>query len=129
MKWRMAVFFGTALLLIVATGCAALVPAERPASDGHALVLWMPGASGVQVLGDWNEWGGLESAGGLLNPDAGRMTCDGEGFWTVQAAPGLEAGRYRYSFLIDGWRWMADPGNPETAEYAGRTVSLMVISD
>jgi len=89
----------------------------------------MPGASSVQVLGDWNEWGGLESAGGLLNPDAGRMICDPEGFWTLQAGAGLEAGRYRYAFLIDGWRWMADPGNPETAVYAGRTVSLMVIAD
>jgi hypothetical protein len=129
MKKTMAAFCAAALLLIVATGCSALIPAERPSTGGDALILWMPGASGVQVLGDWNEWGGLESAGGLLNPDTGRMTCDEEGFWTLQAGEGLEAGRYRYAYLIDGWRWMADPGNPETAVYAGRIVSLMVIAD
>jgi 1,4-alpha-glucan branching enzyme len=129
MKWMIAGFCTAAILLIVATGCSALVPAERPSAGGDSLVLWMPGASGVQVIGDWNEWGGLESAGGLLNPETGRMTCDEEGFWTIPADQGLEAGRYRYSFLIDGWRWMADPGNPEAAEYAVRTVSLMVIAD
>ena len=118
-----------AALLILATGCAALAPAARPGSVSGTLMLWMPGASGVQVLGDWNGWGGLEEAGGRLDPDAGRMAGDGEGLWTLRVDDGLPAGRYRYAFLVDGWRWVSDPSNPETAEYAGRTVSLLVLGD
>ena len=118
-----------AILVIVATGCSALTPAGRPSNGFSGIVLWMPGASGVQLLGDWNEWGGLEAAGGLIHPGAGRMTCDSDGFWTLQEDPDPEPGRYRYAFLVDGWRWVADPCNPESAEYDGRGVSLLVISD
>lgn len=129
MRWISVLFLGISILLILATGCAALSPVSRPPAGRGSLVLWMPGASGVQVLGDWNEWGGLESSGGRLDPEVGRMTGNGEGLWTLQVGDDLEAGRYRYAFLVDGWRWTADPGNPEESVYAGMSVSLLVLGD
>jgi len=117
-----------AVALVILCGCSALVPMERPVVQAHTLMLWMPEAAGVQVISDWNEWGGFEAAGGLLDPAAGVMTCVEDGIWIYELND-LPSGRYRYSFLVNGYRWMVDPVNPETTKYKGRTVSVLVVSD
>ena len=118
----------TTIALVILTGCSALVPMERPSVSVRTLMLWMPEASGVQVVADWNDWSGLEAAGGSLDPSSGVMTDTGDGIWALEVGE-LPAGRYRYSFLVNGYRWVVDPVNPETAEYKGRTVSLLIVPD
>ncbi|OPL19528.1 MAG: hypothetical protein AVO35_10215 [Candidatus Aegiribacteria sp. MLS_C] len=124
MTGRMTV--GVSALLLCS--CGLMRPVERPQSEGVDLVLWMPGASSVQVLGDWNEWGGLVAAGGVIDPLAGMMSRNPEGFWTLDISH-LEGGSYRYSFLVNGHGWLRDPVNPLTSEFQGRTVSLVMIPD
>ncbi|MBN2586818.1 MAG: hypothetical protein JXA64_06145 [Candidatus Fermentibacteraceae bacterium] len=115
-------------LLTLLCGCGILTPVEKPAPDGRNLILWMPGASSVQVLADWNEWGGSVAAGGISNPSSGNMTRGENGFWTLDISH-LEGGSYRYTFLVNGHRWLRDRDNPLTAEFQGRTVSLIMVPD
>ena len=59
-------------------------------------------AQEVRVSGSWHGW-------------------DGPGLALTQAEPGvwrgdiprLPPGEYTYKFLVDGWRWLDDPGNPD----------------
>jgi 1,4-alpha-glucan branching enzyme len=59
-------------------------------------------AQEVRVSGSWHGW-------------------DGPGMPLAQAEPGvwrgdiprLPPGEYTYKFLVDGWRWLDDPGNPD----------------
>lgn len=113
----------SALILAALCGCSALTPAPLERTD--SLRLWYPGAATVQVVGDWNEWGGLTAAGGVLDPAAGLMEEDGDGFWTTGIT--LERGRYRYAFLVDGFIWTPDESNHLRAEFEGHEVSVMVI--
>lgn len=115
-------------ILILLTGCSLLVPMQKPDQTGDELVLWLPGASSVQVLGDWNSWGGLVSAGGVIDPVEGRMERNDEGFWTLDVSH-LPAGVYRYAFYVNGHRWMKDGTNPRTASFNGGTVSVLMVED
>lgn len=116
------------ILLIIVQGCSAFTPKSRASDAPCGFTLWMPGAVSVQLIGDWNEWGGIESAGGNLDPVAGRMSVNPNGIWEYEADPELPEGRYRYAFIIDGCDIIADPENPETSSYNGHTVSLLVIT-
>jgi 1,4-alpha-glucan branching enzyme len=111
----------SAALLLVS--CAALTPADTSGRDA-TLRLYRPGAAKVQVVGDWNDWGGTLIPGGVLDPDAGLMERDGDGWWVASPRPGR--GRHRYAFVIDGSVWIADPANPETARFGDRVVSVLV---
>ena len=120
------------LLIVIQTvlisGCSFFVPMEKPQEQGEQLLFWMPGAISVQVLSDWNEWGGIESAGGIIDPVIGRMKEQDNGFWTVDISE-LAAGSYRYAFLVNGYRWIRDLENPETAVFRDQVVSVILISD
>jgi hypothetical protein len=61
-----------------------------------------PDARSVALVGDWNGW----DAGVDLLVDH-----DGDGVWqtTIRLVPG---NGYRYQFLVDGERWVADPKSP-----------------
>ncbi len=113
--------------LVMFAACAALVPAGRP-DEPESITLWAPAAASVQLVGDWNEWGGLTSPGRVVDPAVGRMARDGDGNWTAPL-PDLPPGRYRYAFLLDGHEWIPDPMNPDVAGFEGMTVSLMTVSD
>jgi len=126
MKGKLGYLYAVALTTIC--GCGLLTPAERPVTRSRSLVLWMPGASSVQVLADWNEWGGLVSPGGVLDPSSGSMDRIENGFWTLDISH-LEGGSYRYSFLVNGRDWVRDRANPLTSEFQGRRVSLILIPD
>jgi 1,4-alpha-glucan branching enzyme len=116
------------LLAVLTSGCSLFVPMEKPLDQGCSLLLWLPGASSVQVIADWNDWGGLVSAGGIINPLAGAMNREDSGIWSLDIS-GLPAGVYRYSFYVNGYKWIKDPLNPETATFEGRTVSVVMVQD
>jgi hypothetical protein len=73
-------------------------------SDGVVFSVHDHGASVVQVLGSWDGW----SQPGLAVKQIET------GFWQTLPAP-LRAGRYEYKLLLNGNRWMDDPGNPRKA--------------
>ncbi len=123
---RRFITVAAAIALPALSGCGLLTPVERPPLETRSLVLWMPGASSVQVLADWNEWGGLVSPGGVIDPSSGSMTRTADGFWTLDISH-LETGSYRYVFLVNGHRWVRDGSNPLTADYLDETVSVIMI--
>lgn len=87
---------------------ATAVLASRASNSGQRLpiqfVLVAPDARSVSVAGSFNDW---DTAATRLRRDAG-------GVWTVSLP--LLAGRYTYSFVVDGTRWQADPTAPRSAD-------------
>jgi hypothetical protein len=105
-------------------------PAERPAvlampasvSGAPAAVQFVavaPGATSVTLVGDFNDW----------NVAATPMHAASEdGIWSVSLP--LPPGRYRYAFLVDGTRWMADPAAPAAADSDfGSTNSVVTVGE
>ena len=77
-----------------------------------------PSARSVALVGDFNDW---NSDSTPLRPAAG-------GLWTVTVP--LTAGRYTYTFVVDGERWMADPSAPPAPpDDAGRPSSVVTIGE
>jgi hypothetical protein len=74
----------------------------RPAEVQFVFV--EPAAAAVAVVGDFNDWD--PSAHPLERARAG-------GLWTVTIP--LTPGRHRYAFIVDGRRWVPDPGAPRAA--------------
>lgn len=104
--------------LALAAGIAAVVlspwrPGARPDAAAAArpdtavvqFVLVAPRAASVALVGDFNDWD--PAATPLSRAAAG-------GLWTVTVP--LAPGRYRYAFLVDGTRWVADPAAPRAAD-------------
>ncbi|MEN8208303.1 MAG: hypothetical protein ABFR50_03530 [Candidatus Fermentibacteria bacterium] len=116
------------LLSFMTAGCSLFIPMQKPVEQDSRLILWLPGAASVQVLSDWNDWGGSVAAGGIVNPAVGRMEKDETGLWTIDI-PGLPGGVYRYAFYVNGYKWMRDPVNPETALFESRTVSIIMVTN
>ena len=56
------------------------------------------------VLGDFNEW----------NPTRTPLVRHTDGTWSVTLS--LPPGRYRFSFLVDGQSWRADPARPSVPD-------------
>jgi hypothetical protein len=62
-----------------------------------------PASARVTLTGDFNDW------------DARRIPLQARaGEWTVTLR--LRPGRYRYAFVVDGSRWVADPRGAATAD-------------
>jgi len=78
-----------------------------------------PGAASVTLVGDFNDW----------NVAATPMHAASEdGIWSVSLP--LPPGRYRYAFLVDGTRWMADPAAPAAADSDfGSTNSVVTVGE
>ncbi|MGH7554793.1 MAG: isoamylase early set domain-containing protein [Longimicrobiales bacterium] len=72
-------------------------------------------ARSVSLVGDFNDWDA--SATPL------RMAATGD-VWSVTVA--LEPGRYAYSFVVDGARWVSDPARPNQRDQVS---SFLVIDD
>lgn len=84
----------------VAPGTVAVTPAAAPARPVR-FELVAPASSRVSVVGDFNDW----------DPQASPMMRAGQrGTWSVRLS--LPPGRYRYTFLVDGKRWVRDPAEP-----------------
>jgi len=76
---------------------------EQGAAASVTFVLVAPQARSVALAGDFNDW------------DASRvlMRREASGLWTVDVP--LTPGRYRYVFVVDGRRFVADPAAPRAA--------------
>ena len=93
----------------------ALVVAQPPVQTVQ-FVLRMPRARTVTLVGDFNDW---DTASTPLQKAAGDM-------WTVTIP--LTAGRYTYTFVIDGKRWVADPSAPRApADDFGQPSSVVTV--
>lgn len=79
--------------------------AVTAASSGVSFVIYAPGAQSVALVGDFNGW----------DTSATPLQLTGSGGAWVVTVP-LPPGRYRYAFLIDGARWLADPGAPRAPD-------------
>ena len=70
------------------------------------------------VVGDFNDWDPMATP---LRATAS------SGVWTVELR--LKPGRYHYSFLLDGQRWVRDPAEPPAAESDfGTPMSVLTVS-
>ena len=92
--------FGAALLQVPRSDTAPPGPLPTRAIE---LTLATSASSGVAVVGDFNDW----------DPQATMLTRRGDRWSTTLS---LRPGRYRYTFLVDGARWMADPNMVPSAD-------------
>ena len=84
------------------------------ASGGVTFALSAPSAGRVALIGDFNDW----------NPDAIPLQ-RGESQWSVTLK--LKPGRYRYSFVVDGSSWQADPRTPAAEDDFGTPTSVITV--
>jgi predicted anti-sigma-YlaC factor YlaD len=95
-----------AAVLVVAVGVGLGLRARAGAYLTVSFVLDTPGARTVAVVGDFTEW---QTTGYELS----RRASDGK--WEITMR--LRRDRsYTYGFVIDGERWIPDPGAPETVD-------------
>jgi len=80
-------------------------------------VLYAPGAHRVAVAGTFNQW---DRGAAPLVP-AGRS-----GVWTTTLA--LPVGQHQYAFVVDGARWVVDPGAPAVDDGFGRRNSVVAVT-
>jgi hypothetical protein len=119
LRWTLAsamAVSGLALLVVggVVAGGLTSTPGQSPSTAGAAhatasaaavapstmlvrLVVLQPGATTVQVAGDFNEW----------NPSRTSLEPIANGAWAVDIP--LKPGRYEYMFVVDGQQWIGDP--------------------
>ena len=113
--WRLAV----ALPLAVAAGLALMLRRDPPASpgDGRAAVAFHVSALAreVALVGDFNNW----------DPAANRLERHGRS-WNLTLR--LPPGRYRYAYLVDGQRWLPDPGLPAAGDDFGTPTSVITVA-
>jgi hypothetical protein len=88
--------FATAMTLVAAFFLLRPAPVISPGELQHRFVIYNPDVSKTEIVGDFTRWNPvpLEKIGS-------------SGYWSVTLK--LEAGEYRYSYLIDNNRQIADP--------------------
>jgi len=101
------------------------IPVVLPATDATAsaervvtrFVLVAPGATSVNVTGDFNSW----SREGIALEDL-----RGSGIWTGDIA--LPPGVHQYTFVVDGTEWVPDPSAVMHVDDGyGQTNSILVV--
>jgi Glycogen recognition site of AMP-activated protein kinase len=111
------------LLAPALAAAAALVLWLRPASPPPSLsaslvtvrfVLVAPEARQVSLAGTFNQW----------NPQATPLIRAGN-VWTATLT--LPAGQHQYAFVVDGARWVPDPGAPAVDDGFGRRNSVLTL--
>jgi anti-sigma factor RsiW len=80
-----------------AAGASGAVATSAASMTQVRLVVLQPGATTVQVAGDFNGW----------NPALTSLEQISDGAWAVTIP--LRPGRYEYMFVVDGHQWIADP--------------------
>ncbi len=96
----------------VAVGAAA---ASRPSVV--TFVLLAPEARSVAVAGDFDGWDRVRMP----------MRRAGSGLWSLEVP--LAPGRYRYAFILDGVRFVADPAAPPAVDDDfGQPTSVVTVS-
>ena len=99
---------------VVATASETAAPAA-PVQTVQ-FVLRAPRATSVTLVGDFNDW---DTASTPMQKAAGDL-------WTITIP--LTAGRYTYTFIVDGKRWVADPSAPSApADEFGQRSSVVTV--
>lgn len=95
--------------IVVGATLAALelrtAPGVTAAPRAVPFVLYAPDAGAVALVGDFNDWDTTATP---------LRATSSAGTWVVTVP--LAPGRYRYAFVIDGTRWLADPGAPRAPD-------------
>jgi len=106
LRWNLASALALSLVLVVTPLVWRSLPGRSPAPAGPhpavtliRFVLNAPGAERVSLAGDFNGWRSDEI---FLSDRTGR------GHFSTALL--LKPGRYAYMFVIDGTKWVADPG-------------------
>jgi hypothetical protein len=100
---RLVLPLAAAVAVLAGAGAAAiryLLPAQGAEVQVH-FSLEAPGACRVSLAGDFNGW-----QPGVLNLMPARRS----GTWEI-AIPLRKGSMYTYDFLVDGQRWIPDPGS------------------
>ncbi len=106
-----AAFIAAALALLL-VGCGGGIPAWKSAEGedagpkivegGVKFTISEPKAAKVTIAGDFNDWSATSDP--LFDREE-------KGVWTLVIP--LAPGSYQYKFIIDGDKWVPDPGNPK----------------
>ncbi len=118
--WSGALAAAAALAILFMRPAASPAPATQVASRDSVFirfVLYAPGARRVALAGTFNQWD--QSAAPLV--PAGTS-----GVWTTTLA--LPVGQHQYAFVVDGERWVVDPGAPSVDDGFGRRNSLVSVA-
>ena len=118
--WGGALAAAAVLALLLTRPTSSPGPETRVASRDSVFVrfvLYAPGARRVAVAGTFNQWD--RSAAPLV--PAGTS-----GVWTTTLA--LPVGQHQYAFVVDGERWVVDPGAPAVDDGFGRRNSLVAVT-
>ncbi len=114
-RWRQTVLTaGIAAALVLAFFGARRLRHPLAPNNGVTFALAAPAASRVVLIGDFNDW----------NPEANPLRRD-ERHWSVTLS--LKPGRYRYSYVVDGSSWQADPGTPLAEDDFGTPTSVITV--
>jgi hypothetical protein len=119
MRRRGPAWAGGLMGAALAAGLLLTVVGREPSRPTRPIELRLSApASQVMVVGDFNDW---DPAATPLRPG------NEGGTWTVELR--LPPGRYRYTFLVDGRRWVPDPAEPRAADDDfGAPTSVLTVS-
>jgi hypothetical protein len=103
--------------LALAAGLAGmlLVSYDRHRLPKVEFVLDMPNASSVTLVGDFNNW----------SPEATPLSRGSQGRWATRLP--LAPGRYQFTFIVDGQRWVPDPARPRAPDDFGEPTSVVTV--
>lgn len=93
-------------------------PEGAPSPERHLVrfAVAAPAAGRVALIGDFNDW---DQSKHPLRRQSGE--------WSVTLD--LKPGRYRYAFVLDDSRWVADPGTPAAEDEFGTPTSAITVSN
>lgn len=97
-------------------GCSAKYAGPRIIDGGVRFSIKAQNAKKVTITGSFNKWDAERDA--LVGPDE-------EGVWSITLP--LGGGRYEYLFVIDGDKWVLDPGVPFADDGMGGKNSVFVL--
>ena len=112
-KLRFLILFLSFTLFII-SGCGtgggfrgAVDPGAGPkiSDEGVRFTFYSTKVNSIAIAGSFNNWS--STADPLYDRD-------GTGMWTIMLP--LTEGRYEYKFIIDGEKWVFDPGNNEMVD-------------
>jgi 1,4-alpha-glucan branching enzyme len=110
--WTLVPAFAAALALVLFLAQPGPTPAASPVTV--RFVLFAPDAQQVSLAGTFNQW----------DPAATPLVRTGTpGVWSATLI--LPAGQHQYAFVVDGARWVADPGAPAVDDGFGRRNSVL----
>lgn len=108
---------GLAVAALLAFLALQLGPVSSPAVRPVELVIDLPEAGSVTVVGDFNDWDRSRTR-------LERVAHSSRWRTTLRLGEGL----YRYAFLVDGEQWFPDPGRPSAADPDfGGQVSVLAV--